>query len=116
MKTMICAAILCGSAAIADPVKVVGTEFVQTGDSWRVSVTLEHPDSGWDHYADAWEILNSDGNSPGLRILAHPHVNEQPFTRSLSGVVIPAGVQTVYVRARCIVDGWNEDLTEVALN
>ena len=34
---------------------------------------------------------------PGFFIT--PHVNEQPFTRSLSNVVIPVGVKTVIIRA-----------------
>jgi len=82
----------------------------------RFSVTLSHPDTGWDHYADAWEILDADGNRLGIRELAHPHEAEQPFTRSLSGVVIPVGTDTVYVRGRCNVHGWAEDLFEVSLS
>lgn len=81
----------------------------------RFSVSLSHPDTGWDHYTDGWEVLDADGNSLGVRELAHPHVNEQPFTRSLSGVQIPVGATKVYVRARCNVDGWSEELFEVIL-
>jgi hypothetical protein len=35
----------------------------------------------------------------GTRILHHPHVNEQPFTRNLSGVNIPNTIETVTIRA-----------------
>lgn len=84
-----------------------------TGD--RVSVTLSHPDTGWDHYADGWEVLDVDGNSLGVRTLFHPHVTEQPFTRSLSDVAIPEGATVIYVRARCNVDGWNDTLFEVQI-
>jgi len=42
----------------------------------------------------------------GVRELAHPHVNEQPFTRSLGGVEIPDGVQEVTIRARDSVHGY----------
>lgn len=79
----------------------------------RFSVTLSHPDTGWNHYADGWEVLDADGNSLGIRDLVHPHVTEQPFTRSLSGVVVPEGATVVYVRARCNVDGWSDALFEV---
>ena len=72
----------------------------------RVSVTLSHPDTGWDHYADGWEVLDAAGNSLGLRTLLHPHVTEQPFTRSLSGVTVPEGAD---------VDGWSGQLFEVRL-
>lgn len=34
-----------------------------------------------------------------VRELAHPHVHEQPFTRSLDGVEIPEGVEKVTIRA-----------------
>ena len=81
----------------------------------RIDVTLSHPDTGWGHYADGWEVLDADGNSLGIRELLHPHVTEQPFTRSLSGVAIPDGATVIYVRARCNVDGWSDELFEVQL-
>jgi len=40
------------------------------------------------------------------RTLLHPHENEQPFTRSLSGVRIPDGVTEVIVRAHDKVHGY----------
>ena len=39
------------------------------------------------------------GRLIATRTLLHPHVREQPFTRSLSGVVIPEGVTRVIIRA-----------------
>ena len=78
-----------------------------------IHVTLAHPDTGWDHYADGWEVVDGDGASLGLRVLAHPHVTEQPFTRSLRlETQLPEG--PVLVRARCNVDGWGETLVPVA--
>jgi len=41
-----------------------------------------------------------------MRTLFHPHETEQPFTRSLGGVVIPEGTAQVQIEARCNVDGW----------
>ncbi len=75
------------------------------GDLYTFEVTLEHADEGWDHYAVGWEILGADGRVFGRRVLAHPHVDEQPFTRSLSGVYIPPGVNEVHVRAHDSVHG-----------
>lgn len=103
---------LLAAPAFADPPTVLDVTI--SGD--RVSVTLDHPDTGWDHYADGWEVLDADGNSLGIRELLHPHVNEMPFTRSLSGVQIPADAKVIYVRARCNVDGWSDDLFEVRLD
>ncbi|MDA5093570.1 hypothetical protein O2N63_05650 [Aliiroseovarius sp. KMU-50] len=76
----------------------------------RISVTLSHPDTGWDHYADGWEVFTPDGTSLGRRELAHPHVNEQPFTRSLGNVVVPEGVTELHIRVRCNVDGWADQM------
>lgn len=71
-----------------------------TDGTYRASVTVKHDDEGWDHYANAWEILAPDGTILATRVLAHPHVNEQPFTRSLSGIKIPEGLDHVTIRAR----------------
>ncbi|MFV1592752.1 hypothetical protein VWZ88_09805 [Phaeobacter sp. JH20_36] len=96
------------AAALADDPQITDAAAQQTADSWRISVTLRHPDTGWGHYADGWRVLDIDGNVLGLRELAHPHVNEQPFTRSLAGVAIPDGLDSVLIQARCNVDGWAE--------
>lgn len=82
-------------------------------ESWNFSVTVAHPDTGWDDYADGWNVvlpngtvLKPDPDSPFTRLLLHPHETEQPFTRSQGGVVIPAGVAAVRVRAHDLVDGF----------
>jgi len=82
---------------------------------WRFEVTISHPDSGWDHFADGWEIQDSQGTRLGFRELQHPHVDEQPFTPSLSNVMIPDGTKEVYIRTRCSRDGWSNSLTSVSL-
>lgn len=103
-------------AAQADIPEIVGVRAQQQPQGWRFDVTLRHPDSGWTHYADAWEVVAPDGQVLGQRVLLHPHVQEQPFTRSLTGIQIPPEVDTVYLRARCLVDGWGEATTKVSLN
>jgi len=70
-----------------------------------IDVTVRHADSGWDHFANRWEVLGPDGEIFAIRRLAHPHVHEQPFTRSLSGVRIPAGFTWIRVRAHDLVHG-----------
>ncbi|KEJ90803.1 hypothetical protein Z948_1804 [Sulfitobacter donghicola DSW-25 = KCTC 12864 = JCM 14565] len=99
---------LCASPAFADPAKVQHVSVAKRGDSYTFNVTIRHSDTGWDDYADAWRIKDMDGKVLGERILAHPHVNEQPFTRSLSGVKIPDGLKEVVVQARDSVTGWAE--------
>jgi len=109
------ALLLFATPALADAPVVEDATARQSGSTWTISVTLSHPDTGWDHYADGWEVLAPDGTSLGLRVLAHPHVNEQPFTRSLSGVEIPDGLNQVLIRARGNVDGWGEAKFPLAL-
>lgn len=73
--------------------------------TFRAVVTVRHADEGWEHYADAFEVVAPDGTVLATRELLHPHVDEQPFTRSLGGVAIPADVTEVRVRARDSVHG-----------
>ncbi|HID48590.1 MAG TPA: hypothetical protein EYP40_03090 [Chromatiales bacterium] len=101
--------------APAGQVAIRFAEFVKQGHAWSVNVTLQHADSGWDHYADGWRIVTADGRELGRRTLYHPHVNEQPFTRSLGGVIIPDTVQTVYVEAHDKVHGWSPQRLKVDL-
>lgn len=90
----------------AGEVDVVAADAQQQSDGkWRFSVTLLHDDEGWDHYADRWDVVGPDGAVYGERVLAHPHENEQPFTRSLSGIAIPDGVTTVIIRGNDSVHG-----------
>ncbi|MGI9351076.1 MAG: hypothetical protein ACR2O3_05895 [Rhizobiaceae bacterium] len=91
--------------ANAGEADVVGVDVSGSGKNYRFSVTVEHADSGWDHYADAWEVVGEDGTVYGKRILAHPHVDEQPFTRSGSAT-IPDGINQVIVRAHDSVHGY----------
>ena len=85
------------------------------GMLWSIHVTLQHDDTGWDHYADAWEVLDSEGNVLGTRILHHPHVEEQPFTRAIHSLVLPDGTREITVRARCSVDDWSDEVTKIKL-
>ncbi|WP_170461218.1 hypothetical protein [Ruegeria arenilitoris] len=102
--------------ALADPPTVENVTATRAGETWRFDVTIRHPDTGWDHYADGWRVLAMDGTELGMRVLHHPHETEQPFTRSLGGVAIPEGASQVQVQARCSVDGWNADTTLVTLD
>lgn len=93
--------------ALAEPADVIGVEIsTEAEGSYRFDVTVRSDESGWEKYADRWEVLAPDGTILGVRELAHPHVDEQPFTRSLSNVVIPAAISSVTVRAHDSVDGF----------
>ena len=75
----------------------------KSGSVCRFDVTVKHADQGWQHYANRWEVLSPDGEILATRVLAHPHDNEQPFTRSLTNVGIPDGLSEVIVRAHDLV-------------
>ena len=97
------------SKTAPDVVGATATQSVSDG-TWTFSVTVSSPyETGWDKYADAWEVRGNDGAVYGTRLLLHPHVDEQPFTRSLSGVVIPQDVTEVVIAARDSVAGYCGD-------
>jgi len=79
-------------------------------------VTVKHQDEGWDHYVNRWEVLTLDGDVIATRTLLHPHVHEQPFTRSLSQIKIPAGVNSVIVRAHDSVHKYGGQTLEVKIS
>ncbi|MEM1075691.1 MAG: hypothetical protein AAF665_14705 [Pseudomonadota bacterium] len=115
-KHILLACLVLATTVAAEEPRIDQVKATQTSDGiWRFDVTISHPDTGWDHYADGWRILDMDGNELGMRTLAHPHVNEQPFTRSLSGVKIPQGTAQVQVQARDKPGGWNGGAVTVTL-
>ncbi len=88
-------------AAVAGEADVVKVTTIETAPgTFRFNVSVRHDDEGWDHYANLWQVVGPDGSVLGTRVLLHPHDTEQPFTRSPSGVTIPAEIKSVNIRAR----------------
>ena len=100
------ALVVLAAPALADAPIVVDATAHRQNATWTIEVTIRHPDTGWDHFASGWEVIAPDGTLLGYRELTHPHVDEQPFTRSLSGLILPPGVDHVFIRPRCTLDGW----------
>jgi len=95
------------STAYAGEADIVDVKVRMTDkNAYRFEVAVRHSDEGWEHYADKWDVAAPDGTVLGTRILYHPHEDEQPFTRSLSGVKIPLSVKEVTVRAHDSVHGY----------
>ena len=93
--------------AYADEADVVSATIKETAPGvYTISATVRHGDEGWDHYADGWEVVGPNGKLISKRVLAHPHVNEQPFTRSKTGIRIPSSVTEVVIRAHDGVHGY----------
>ncbi|MBA5776748.1 hypothetical protein H2509_06355 [Stappia sp. F7233] len=105
-----------GVSAHAGEADVIQVRSTQASDgTWRFDVTVRHADDGWAHYADSFEILAPDKSVLGTRVLLHPHVTEQPFTRSIDGVVIPRDIRQVIVRAHDKVHGYGGEEQTVEL-
>lgn len=85
---------------------VIGVDIVEEDGLFLISATVSSADTGDDKYADAWEVRSPDGTVLGERVLAHPHVGEQPFTRSLPPIDIPSDVAVVTVAAHDSVVGF----------
>lgn len=83
---------------------VLATE--EHSGSWCFGTSVQHNDEGWEHFSDGWEVIDLEGKRLGYRKLHHPHVNEQPFTRSQCYIKIPAEISTVIVRAKCNKHGF----------
>ena len=80
----------------------------------KFTVRVRHNDKGWQHYVNRWEILSLDGEVLATRVLAHPHVKEQPFSRSLKAS-IPEEHKVVIVRAHDSVHGYGGEEIKVIL-
>lgn len=70
------------------------------GERFDFDVTISSPYDTPRRYADGFRVVGPKGEVYGERKLLHDHADEQPFTRDLYGVAIPAGVRTVTVEAR----------------
>lgn len=115
LRVSVLGLLLLAGAVSANEVEVVHTKFNFQNGGWHVSTTLRHDDTGWEHYADAWRVVDESGKVLGERILYHPHEDEQPFTRSHL-INIPAGISVVYVEAHDKKHGWSKQRVRVDLN
>ena len=94
-----------GSATRAAVVE--GVEVSGEAGAYTFAVTLRSPDTGCDQYADWWEVATADGELVYRRILAHSHVDEQPFTRSGGPVEVGPDAQLV-VRGHMSTTGYGD--------
>ncbi len=99
----------------ASPVEVEHVAVTRVFGQWRIAVTLRHGDTGWDHYAIEWIVETEAGELLGRRVLLHPHVDEQPFTRSET-MVLPPGTRTFRVRAKDNNGGFDSNVVLVHLD
>ena len=77
--------------------------------------TISSPYDTPQRYADGFRVMNAEGIQYGERNLLHDHANQQPFTRDLYGVAIPAGIKTVIIQARDKQYGYGGKTLQVTL-
>ena len=104
-----------GSAAAGEADVVAAVAQCTSESICRFRVTVRHADEGWNHYVTRWQVLTPDGAVLATRVLRHPHVEEQPFTRGLTGVHVPAEVDRVRIRAVDSVHGLGGEEVTVTL-
>jgi len=107
---------LLATSVFANDVEIVKVILTKQSGTWRADVTLNHADTGWEHYADAWRLVDEMGNEIGLRTLYHPHVNEQPFTRSLSNLHIGDDKKIIFIEAHDKEHGWSPNKVKVDMS
>lgn len=122
---MLCATVFAGLVGgVAAQTKTSGQKYPDVIDAKVVSrgnhrfdfdVTLSSPYDTPQRYADAFRLLDPQGKPLGERVLLHDHQTEQPFTRDLHGVVIPAGVRVVTVQGRDQKYGYGGKTLQVTL-
>ena len=93
------------SADSAEISGVTAVEATSSGDGYRFAVTVESDETGCEQYADWWEVVTPEGELLYRRILAHSHVDEQPFTRSGGPVMVGEG--DVVVRSHTNTEGYS---------
>ncbi len=97
IRPIVLAAFALTAPVQAGEVTVVKAEIKCQEERCSAEVTLKHKDTGWKHYADHWRVLSLEGEELGRRVLAHPHVDEQPFTRGLYTLTVPTDMEYVLI-------------------
>lgn len=83
--------------------------------TYTLDVTISSPYDTAERYADGWRVLDQKGEVLGTHHLSHDHASEQPFTRTMTGLVVPNGVTRVTVQARDLLAGYGGATVTVAV-
>ena len=87
----------------------------RSDSTYDFDATISSPYDTPQRYADAFRVMSTEGIQFGERNLFHDHANQQPFTRDLYGVAIPAGIKTVVIQARDKKYGYGGKTLQVTL-
>lgn len=83
------------------------------GGTYALSVTVSSPYDSPERYADGWRVLAPDGTVLGEHELMHDHANEQPFTRTQTGLEIPEGTEEITVEGRDLENGYGGETVTI---
>jgi hypothetical protein len=83
--------------------------------TWSFAVTMTSPYDTPERYADGWRVMTTNGTVLGTHTLLHDHAEEQPFTRTQTGVEIPGDVDTVVVEGRDQANGFGGATVTITL-
>lgn len=86
--------------------KVTSVSVTGSENEYSFSVGIQSPDKGCNQYTDWWEVVSEDEKLIYRRVLAHSHVNEQPFIRS-GGPVKIKKEQKVHIRVHMNTAGYS---------
>jgi len=87
--------------------EILAAQLTRNSDgSFDIAVTISSPYDTPQRYADGWRVLAPDGTVLGKHTLLHDHANEQPFTRTQRGAIIPSDVLSVTIEGRDLVNGY----------
>lgn len=95
--------------------EVITVEVHDEGSTYSFDVTISSPYDTPERYADGWRVLGPDGTVYAEHTLGHDHAAEQPFTRTQTGVTIPADVGEVTVEGRDLENGYGGETMTVEL-
>ncbi len=81
--------------------------------AWALTVTLSSQYDSPERYADGWRVLDADGAVLGQHTLTHDHADEQPVTRTQTGLAIPDDVDLVTIEGSDTANGYGGRTLEV---
>ena len=85
---------------------VEATLVLREDGAYDVEVTVSSPYDTPQRYADGWRVLAPDSQVLGSHTLLHDHADEQPFTRTQRGLVVPDGIVEVIIEGRDLEYGY----------
>ena len=97
-----------GNNDFAGAADIVSVTVSGQPQAYTFNVGISSPDKGCNQYANWWEVISEGEELLYRRILAHSHVNEQPFVRGGGPVAIKSD-EVVWIRAHMNNSGYSGD-------